>query len=383
MSELRIIRNGGLLIESGKILHVGSREEIERRVTTHEVIEVGGRIVLPGFIDAHTHPVFGGNRANEFEMRSKGMSYQEIAAAGGGIRSSVLATRAATEDQLLDAAKKRARWFLQSGTTTIEAKSGYGLSLEDELKMLRVIRRLEAETPLTCVPTFLGAHSFPGEMPREEYLQLLSEELLPAAALLAPYCDIFCEAGYYTADEARRILVRAKHLGMKLRMHVDQLTNGEGAQLAAELGAKTADHLEQTGHSGILALKEAGVMPVLLPGSVFALGLSRYAMARAMIDAGLPVVLATDFNPGSSPTTSMPMILNLASIQMRMTPAEAITATTVNAAHSLDLFEDRGSLKEGKRADFVIWNCDDYREIAYWFGVNLVHSVYVAGNRVV
>jgi imidazolonepropionase len=381
MSQLSIIADGALLIERGRIARVGARESIEPLISGHEVIDVQGRVVLPGFIDAHTHPVFGGNRANEFEMRAMGRTYQEIAAEGGGIRSSVSATRAATEDELFASARRRASWFLENGTTTIEAKSGYGLSLEDEMKMLRVIRRLNRETPLTCVPTFLGAHSFPDEMTRESYLKLLVEEMLPQAAGMAAYCDIFCEQRYYSLDEARLILSKAKDLGMGLRMHVDQLTNGGGASLAAELGATTADHLEQTDEAGIRALAAAGVTPVLLPASVYALGLTRYPKAREMIEAGLPVVLATDFNPGSSPTPSIPMILNLAATQMRMTPAEAITAATINAAHSLDLARDRGSLEPGKRADVVVWDCEDYREIGYWFGVNLVHSVFVQGQR--
>ena len=381
MSELAIIENGALLLHNGLIKEVGPRDEIERQAS--DVFDVGGRIILPGFIDAHTHPVFGGNRANEFEMRSKGLGYQEIAASGGGIRSSVRATRAATEEELLEQAKRHAIWFLKNGTTTIEAKSGYGLTTEDELKMLRVIQRLGEETPLTCVPTFLGAHSFPDELSREEYVELLLNEMLAAARPFARYCDIFCEQGYYSLEQTRRILGKANELGFALKAHVDQLSNTGAATLVAALGAKTADHLEQTDAEGIEALRRANVTPVLLPASVHCLGLKKYPDARAMIDAGMPVVLATDFNPGSSPTTSMPMVLNLASTQMRMTPAEAITAATINAAFSLNLDHDRGSLESGKRADFVVWDCQDYREIAYWLGASLVHSVYVEGKRVV
>ncbi|HSI71593.1 MAG TPA: imidazolonepropionase, partial [Fimbriimonas sp.] len=270
MRNLAIITDGALLAENGLITAVGPREQIEPLIRTHEVVDAGGRILLPGFIDAHTHPIFGGNRANEFEMRAQGFTYQEIAAAGGGIQSSVRATRAATEEELFVAARKRASWFLQNGTTTIEAKSGYGLSFEDELKMLRVIRRMGEETALTCKATFLGAHSFPKDVPRDSYIESLIHEMLPTAASLrlAEYCDIFCEQNYYTHDEARRILGKAKALGLKLRMHVDQLTDNGGAALAAELGAITADHLEQTGPEGIAKLKAAGTMPVLLPASV-------------------------------------------------------------------------------------------------------------------
>jgi imidazolonepropionase len=370
-----------MLVEEGQIRFVGTSEEVRSRVTTHRIIDVAGRVVTPGLIDAHTHPVFGGSRANEFEMRAQGKSYQEIAAAGGGIRASVRATRAASEEALFASAKLRAKWFLSNGTTTIEAKSGYGLTLEDELKMLKVIRRLDAETPLSCVPTFLGAHAFPDDIERSAYIHRLVHEMLPAAKGLASFCDIFCEERYFTADEARHVLGHAKRRGFGLRMHVDQLTNGGGARLAAELGALTADHLEKTDVAGIEALKQGGVMPVLLPGSVYALGLSKYPDARRMIDAGLPVVLASDFNPGSSPVASLPFVMNLACTQMRLTPAESLVACTVNAARSLNL-SDRGSLEVGKRADFVVWDAGDYREIAYWIGAPLVNSVFVAGRCV-
>jgi imidazolonepropionase len=383
MAKLAIYRDGALLVENGIVKAVGSRDSIERLITNHQVIDAAGGIVLPGFVDAHTHPIFGGNRSEEFEMRTQGLTYQEIAAAGGGIQSSVRATRAASEEELFQSARRRTNWFLEGGTTTIEAKSGYGLSLEDELKMLRVIRRLDHETPLKCKATFLGAHSFPPEVSRESYIRCLVEEMLPAVANagLAEYCDIFCEQNYYSHDEARLILGRAKKLAFGLRMHVDQLSNNGGAELAAELGAVTADHLEQTDDVAIGSLKSAGVIPVLLPASVFALGLKKYPDARAMIGAGLPVVLATDFNPGSSPTPSIPMVLSLACTQMKMTPAEAITAATVNAAYSLGL-NDRGTLEPGKRADFVIWDCEDYRELPYWLGVQLARRVYVEGAEI-
>ena len=296
------------------------------------------------------------------------------------------ATRAATEDDLFALAKKRANWFLRNGTTTVEAKSGYGLSLEDERKILRVIRRVGSETPLKTVPTFLGAHAFPPEFRENHagYVSLIIDKMLPAIEreTLAEYCDIFCEQNYFDLEDSRRILTAAKRHGLKLRMHVDQLTHSGGAQLAAELGAVTADHLEQTGADGISALAKAGVQPVLLPGSVYALGSKKYPDARAMIDAGLAVVLATDFNPGSSPSPSMPMMLSLAVTQMRMSPAEAIAAATLNAAASLDRVDTIGSLEQGKLANFAIYDCDDYRELAYWFGVSLMRDVFVLGKRV-
>ncbi|HEV8041785.1 MAG TPA: imidazolonepropionase [Bryobacteraceae bacterium] len=384
MRDLAIIVNGAMLIQDGCIVSVGPRSEIEHGIKEdYAVVDAGNRVVMPGFVDAHTHPVFAGNRANEFEQRALGATYAEIAAAGGGIRSTVRQTRAASQDQLQSAAQKYVGWFLENGTTTIEAKSGYGLRPEDEYKLLRVIRAIQ---PLRTVPTFLGAHEIPDEFRKHpsKYADLVVQEMLPkvAAEQLAEYCDIFCEPGIFSIEASRRILAAARALGLGLRLHADQLSNSGAAVLAAELGAATADHLEHTDALGIAALKSAGVQPVLLPGSVYALGSSRYPDARAMIDAGLGVVLATDFNPGSSPTPSMPMILSLASTQMKMTPAEAITASTINAAYSLDRGDKIGSLEPGKRADFVIHDCTDYREIAYFFGVRHPRAVYIDGKPV-
>lgn len=386
MRELNIIEGGAMLVRGGLVERTGTRAEVEPLVGAGaEVLDAGGRVVTPGFVDAHAHPVFAGDRADEFEKRAAGLTYQEIAAAGGGIRSTVRRTRAATEDELFEVARRRARWFLRTGTTTVEAKSGYGLSTEDELKMLRVVRRLNEEGPLSYVPTFLGAHEVPDEYRgrREEYVRLVTEEMLPrvAAEGLAEFCDVFCEERVFDAEESRRVLAAARAHGLSLRVHADQLTPGGGARLAAELGAKTADHLEHTGAEGIAALKGASVQPVLLPGSVYALGSRRYPAAREMIDAGLAVVLATDFNPGSSPTPSMTMILSLASTQMKMTPAEALTAATVNAAYSLNRGESAGTLEAGKRADFVVHDCEDYRELAYFFGVEHAHRVHVGGRE--
>nr|MBA3652398.1 imidazolonepropionase [Chthoniobacterales bacterium] len=369
------------------ITAVGKSDDIARDLPNDiEVIEAGGRVVLPGFVDAHAHPVFGGDRVDEFEMRARGATYEEIAASGGGIRSTVRKTRAASETELLAQAQRRADWFLRCGTTTMEAKSGYGLSLKEELKILRVIRQLDETTALEFVPTFLGAHAIPEEFvgAPEQYIALVIDEMLPAVAEeeLAEYCDIFCEHGYFELSDAEQILRAAQEKGLRLRMHVDQLTNSGGAFLAAKLGAATADHLEQTNGAGIAALAEAGVQPVLLPASVYALGKTRYPEARAMIEAGLAVVLATDFNPGSSPTPSIPMVLSLACTQMKMTPAEGITASTINAAYSLGRGDRIGSLESGKVANFCLFDCADYREIAYWVGTPLVHSVYVKGALV-
>src|SRR5947207_12599357 len=350
------------------------------------VIDTNWGVVMPGFIDAHTHPVLAGDRVDEFEMRTQGATYEQIAERGGGIRSTVRKTRAASEDELVVQAKKHAAWFLRGGTTTVEAKSGYGLTMDDELKILRVIRRLNKETPVEFVPTFLGAHAIPDEFRNapEQYVALVIHKMLPRVVeeQLAESCDIFCERGYFDLADSEKVLRAAQEYGLRLRMHVDQLTNSGGAFLAARLRAATADHLEQVNAAEIAALAEAGVQPVLLPGSVYSLGKTRYPPAREMIEAGLAVVLATDFNPGSSPTPSMPMVLSLAATQMKMTPAESLSAVTINAAYSLNRGHQIGWLEPGKRANLALYDCEDYRELAYYFGMPLTHSVYVRGERI-
>ena len=386
MRELGIIPAGAMLVRDGRVVEVGSRADVEPLAGADaEMVDALGRVVTPGFVDAHTHLIFASNRANEFEMRCEGMTYQQISEQGGGIRSTVRNTRAATEAELIEIGRKHAGWFLRGGTTTIEAKSGYGLSTADEVKILRAIRAVGEQTPLRCVPTFLGAHEVPeeyrGNMPG--YVSLLVEEMLPEVAdfHLAKYCDIFCEPKTFPVAKARQILTRAKSLGFDLRIHADQFTCSGAAQLAAELGAKTADHLEQSDVVSIAAFKSAGVQPVLLPGSVYAIGSQKYASARGMIEAGLGVVIATDFNPGSSPTASMAMVMSLACTQMKMTPAEALTAATFNAACSLDLQHEIGSLDPGKVADFVVHEAADYREVPYWFGGQRPTMVFVRGNQ--
>ena len=384
MAELAIIRDGGMLIHDAKIDSVGPSDEIQRKSRGAQIVDARGRVVLPGFVDAHTHLVFAGNRLDDFERRTRGESYEQISKAGDGIWSTVEKTRAASEQDLLAQAKRHADWFLRCGTTTVEVKSGYGLTLEDELKILRVIRSLNEESPLEIVPTFLGAHAVPREMDTDEYVELVIDQMLPRIAKekLAEFCDVFCERGYFEVEQSRRILTAARKLGLKLRIHADQLSNFGGAKLAAELEATTADHLEKTDRDGIAAMKSAGVQPILLPGSVYALGSSDYPRAREMIQAGLAVVVSTDFNPGSSPTPSMPMILFLACTQMKMSPAEAITAATINAAYSLNRGDRIGSLERGKLATFSVFDCEDYRELAYWFGLPQTHSVYVKGEGV-
>ncbi|MGA8729357.1 MAG: imidazolonepropionase [Terracidiphilus sp.] len=387
MNELGLIEDGALLIEDGVVTAVGTEDELASRISpTMLEIDAGGRCVTPGFVDAHTHLVFAGNRAEEFEQRVGGATYQEIAAAGGGILHTVALTREATEDELLVSARRYRNWMLSSGTTTIEAKSGYGLDRDTELRMLRVMARLDREGPTRIVPTLLAAHTVPPEFAgrREEYVRWITEELIPevGAEKLALYCDAFCDDHAFTVDETRAVFTAARSHGLELRLHAEQFRSGTGAALAAELGAATSDHLEMVTEETLGRLCAAGVQPVLLPGSVFALGRTNYPPARKMIEMGLAVVLATDFNPGSSPIASMPFIFSLACLQMGMSPAEALTAGTVNAAWSLGLGDQIGSLEPGMQADFLIHEFVDYRELAYFVAAPARRRVFIGGNDV-
>jgi imidazolonepropionase len=387
MLELGLVRDAALLVREGRVEAVGAYADLRGLIGPEtQVIDAGGRMVTPGFVDAHTHLVFAGNRAGEFEQRLAGKTYQEIAAAGGGIQSTVKLTRGTSEDELLVQARRHRDWMLRSGTTTIEAKSGYGLERETELRQLRVIARLSAEGPVRMVPTLLAAHTVPKEVVdrREEYVGWVAEELIPEVATLglARYCDAFCDDHAFTVQETRVVLEAAKRHGLGLRLHCEQFRPGTGADLAAELGAATADHLETVCDDTLERLRAAGVLPVLLPASVFCLGREQYPPARKMIEMGLPVVVATDFNPGSSPAPSMMFTLSLASIAMKMLPAEALTAVTVNAAYSLGLGDEVGSLEPGKSADFVIHECGDYRELAYYVAAPARLRVFVKGSEV-
>ncbi len=385
LRDLGVIRNGAILIKDGSIAYAGRAHGLVVPRGAR-VFDARGRVVMPGFVDAHTHLVFGGDRLGDFEKRIAGATYESIAAAGGGILSTVRATRSAGESDLLAAAERRLQWLIRGGTTSLEIKSGYGLTLASEMKMLRVIHALREQSGLRIAATFLGAHTVPANYRgrADAYLDEVINKMLPAVARekLAQFADVFCEKGAFNLAQSRRFLTAAKAHGFQLRAHVDQLTRNGGAQLAAKLGAITADHLEQTGADGIAALRRAKVQPVLLPGSVYALGKTKYPDARAMIAAGLPVVLATDFNPGSSPVPSMPLVLSLAATQMRMTPAESISAATINAAHSLGWGRELGSLETGKRADVVIHDRRDHRELAYYAGIETAGLV-IAGGKIV
>jgi imidazolonepropionase len=386
LRELGLIPDAALLVKNGRIEAAGTYAELRSRIPKQTtVVDAEGRCVTPGFVDAHTHLVFAGNRAAEFEQRIAGATYQQIAADGGGILRTVALTRAASEEDLLAAARRHRNWMLRSGTTTIEAKSGYGLDRETELRMLRVLARLDAEGPAHIVPTLLAAHTVPPEFAarRAEYVHWIAEELIPevVAAGLARFCDVFCDDHAFTLDETRTVLSAARRHGLRLRVHAEQFRPATGAALAAELGAATADHLETVTDDTLRQLRTAGVQPVLLPGSVFALGRTNYPPARAMVEHGLATVLATDFNPGSSPVSSLPFILSLACLQMRLSPAEALTAATINAAWSLDLGNHVGSLEAGKQADFLIHEFGDYRELAYFIAAPARPRVFIGGRE--
>ena len=357
-------------------------------VQTYEgaaLVDCEGGVLTPGFVDSHTHAVFGGWRAAEYEMRARGLDYMEIARQGGGINASVADVRRRSEEELVELAVPRLYEMARHGTTTVEIKSGYGLTTQDELKMLRVIRALQQRVPLRVVPTFLGAHDVPLDYRdrRADYVELIIKEMLPAVAAeqLAVFCDVFMEPGAFTRDETERILVAARDLGLQLKLHADEFENSGAAELAVQLGAASADHLGAISEAGIAAVAGSDTVATLLPATLFFLGKTRFAPARQLLDAGATVALATDYNPGTAPSSSMPLVLTMACSQMRMTPMEAITAATVGGARALRL-HDAGSISEGARADLVLWRVPDYREIPYRFGNPPVAGVFLGGERV-
>lgn len=390
MSDLQIIEQGSVVIENDRIRFVGMDQDTEDFVRSLdeevEVIDATGKIVTPGLVDPHTHLVFAGSRERELEMRLNGSTYMEIHQQGGGIFSTMQETRAASFDQLFSESKQRLDRFLLHGVTTLEAKSGYGLSIEEELKQLRVSKQLDQMHPVDIVSTFMGAHAIPPEYQEQPdaYVQIVIDQMLPLVSKekLAEFCDVFCEEGVFTVEQSRRILTAAKQFGLTPKLHADEIVPLGGAELAAKVGAISADHLLKVSETGIQNMAAAGVIGVLLPGTAFFL-MTQPAPARKMIEAGVPVALSTDRNPGSSPTESLPLIMNLACLTMQMTPAEVITASTINAAHAIGRADQVGSIEVGKQADLVFFDVPNYAYLQYHFGVNWVHTVIKKGKVVV
>lgn len=393
--DLAILRDGAIAIRGEHILAVGDTLDLLPLADAHtRTIDARGKIVMPGFVDAHTHAIFAGDRANEFDLRLQGVSYLEIQKQGGGIMSTVRATRAASPDKLIAQSRPRLDAMLAHGTTTAEVKTGYGLDTSTELKMLDAIAALDAEHPIDLVATFLGAHVVPAEYQgrEDDYVDLVINEMLPAvdqrrrtkdASLRPPsFCDVFCDDGAFTLEQSRRILTRARELGFGLRVHADEFANLGAASLAAELGAASADHLMVTRRDEMRAMARAGVVAVLLPGTTFGLGKTNFADGRAFIEENVPVALATDLNPGTCWCESMPFVIALACRYEKLTPAEAIVAATLNAAYSLGLADRVGSLVPGKLADILIANVPDYRHLAYRFGTNPIETVIKRGKIV-
>lgn len=390
MSELGLIEDGSLWIENGVIQAVGTTKEIEKQFEAHlheaEIYDASNHLVTPGLVDPHTHVVYGGSREREFEMRLEGATYMEIMNAGGGIHATARMTREASEEELFEQTSKRLDSFLKHGVTTVEGKSGYGMDLSTELKQLKVMKELQKQHPIDLVPTFMGAHAVPPEYKgrEDEFVDYLIHEMLPIVAEqgLAEFNDVFCEKGVYTPEQSERILEAGKKYGLIPKIHADEIEPYSGAELAAKVGAISAEHLLKASDEGIRKMAEAGVIACLLPATALYLR-EDAAKGRQMIDAGVPVAISTDCNPGSSPTTSMPLVMNLACISMRMTPAEALTAATYNAACAINRENLVGSLQVGKQADIVLWNVKDYRELQYLFGVNHVRAVWKKGVQVV
>ena len=390
LAEIGIISDGAVAAADGIIIATGPTAEVEKQIkidASCKVINAAGKVVLPGLVDPHTHLVFAGSREHEFEMKLAGLGYLEILAQGGGILDTVRATRAAGSEELIQAGRKYLNQMLAQGTTTAEAKSGYGLTVEDEIKTLKVIKQLNANHPVDLVATFLGAHAVPVEYKGdpEGYVRLIIEEMLPRVAResLAEYCDVFCEEGVFSVEQTRQILLAARKLGLKLKIHADEIVSLGGAELAAELKAASADHLMEVSDQGIRLLGQADTVAVLLPATTFCLMGEKYAPARKMIDSGVAVALASDFNPGSSPVNSLQIVMGLACRQLKMKPAEVISAVTINSAHAIGRAAEVGSLEAGKKADLVIFDAPDYRYLTYRFGTNLVELVVKAGKIVV
>jgi imidazolonepropionase len=385
LNDLGVVPDGALLITDGLIEAAGGAEDVERaaaRADNVVELDAGGRVVMPGFVDSHTHLVFSQPRLLDYEMRIGGADYHQIAQAGGGILSSVQAVRTAAPEDLETQASRAIQSFARHGTTTVEAKSGYGLDETAEMKTLVVLAAIDGQ-PLEIVSTYLGAHLIPPEHAKDPdgYIDWMAREMMPRIRRqkLAWFVDVYCDQGAFNIDQTRRYLSAAREIGFQLKIHAEQFSHTGAARLAVELEAASADHLEQADHEDAVALGNSSTVATLLPGSVFHLGLDRYAPARSLLENGAAVALATDFNPGTSPTCSMPMVLSLACTRMRMSPAEAISAATINGAHAIRRGHQLGSLEPGKQGDVILLNATDYREIPYYFGVNLVAATIKRG----
>jgi len=386
MKELGIIKDGGLAVNNGRIVAVGKTENIIKRFKGKESLDANEKVVMPGFVDCHTHLVFAGSREEEFEMRLQGASYMEILQKGGGILKTVQDTRKASKTELVENCKRTLKVMLEHGTTTAEAKSGYGLNMKDEIKCLEVMKILNEKQPVEVVPTFLGAHAIPPEYKNntDGYVALLIEEMIPAIARrkLAEFCDAFCEKGVFSIEQSKKILLNSKRHGLMPKLHADEMTRLGGAELAAEIEAVSAEHLLFASEKGMEMLAEKGVVAVLLPGAAFSLMLGRYADARKMIEFNVPVALGTDFNP-SCWIENMQTIIALACYEMKMTSAEAIVAATINAAHALNRAREVGSLEVGKRANILVLGVPNHKFLGYRHGVNMVEKVVKNGKLVV
>lgn len=380
MRHLGIIQNAGLIIENGKISFFGRMEDLPQ--TNFDELDCSGKIVLPGFVDSHTHLLFAGTRENEFELRCSGATYQEIAEKGGGILSTVQKTREAAKKELKKNARRYINAMLRYGTTTVEIKTGYGLNFETEIKMLEAIRELQKEEIITICSTFLGAHAIPPEYKHnpDAYIDEICNNMIPYVSRhhLADFCDVFCENGYFNVTQSEKILSMGKKFGLAPKIHAEELSTTGGAILAGKLRATSADHLEHIDKNGINAMRDGEVVAVLLPGVSFFLN-HRYAPARNLIESGIPVAIASDFNPGSCMSYSMPLMMTIACTQMHMLPEEAITASTINSAAALNLSEEIGSIDIGKRGDVVVFDVPDYRFIIYHFGENHIYKVIKNG----
>jgi len=383
MGELGIVEHAAVLIEEERIKWIGKMEDLSMgRMKDTEILDCHEKVVLPGFVDSHTHLLFSGSREDEFAMRSAGATYQEIAEGGGGIISTVRHTRESSKKDLKKSARRRLSAMMSHGTTTVEIKSGYGLDVDSEMKMLEAINELNAEEVMTIVPTFLGAHAVPPERRSERgaYLREIVDTMIPYVGTkkLAVFCDVFCERGYFEVEESREILEQGKRFGLLPKLHAEELADSGGAELAAEVGAISADHLEHVTEKSLGALARADVVATLLPGVSFFLN-HRHAPARSIIEAGVPVAIATDFNPGSSMSYSMPMMMTIACAQMGMSPEEAITASTLNGAAALNLSSEVGSIEVGKKADLAVYSVPNYKFLPYHYGENHLYKVIKGG----